>query len=160
MEMKQNTWINWNVGTQYFSIFKVYIFQVLRAFYRWTLMRVLQMFALHLMRIYFFIADLINILLRVNSFGNERLVVGVVSHWIALPLWMSQNVIGLLMVPEKYSSVCLISWHLRVECFDIYYSSRFVHTPTCNLLSYRGRFTIFVDYTGTLQPSFPQYKME
>lgn len=158
--MKQNTWINWNVGTQYFSIFKVYIFQVLRAFYRWTLMRVLQVFALHLMRIYFFIADLINILLKVNSTGNERLVVGVVSHWIALPLWMSQNVIWLLMVPEKYSSVYLISWHLRVECFDMYYSSPFVHTPTCNLLSYRGRLTILVDYTGTLQPSLPQYKMK
>lgn len=129
MEIKQNTWINWNVGTQYFSISKVYILQVLRAFYRWTLMRVLQVFALHLMRTYFYTTDLINILLRVNSIGNERLVFGVVSHWIALPLWMPQNMTGLLMVPEKCSSVYLISWHLRVECFDMYYSSPFCTHP-------------------------------
>lgn len=160
MEMKQNTWINWNVGTQYFYISKVYILQLLRAFYRWTLMRILQVFALHLMRIYSYITDLINILLRVNSIGNKRLVVGVVSHWIALPLWMPQNMIGLLMMLEKCSSVYPILWHLRVECFDMYYSSPFVHTPTCNLLSYRGRPTILVDYTGTLQPILPQYKME
>lgn len=28
--MKQNTWINWNVGTQYFSKPKVCVLQVLR----------------------------------------------------------------------------------------------------------------------------------
>jgi hypothetical protein len=48
-----------------------------------ALLRVLQVFAFAVDET---ISDLINILLRVSHIGNERLVVGVVNHRIALPL--------------------------------------------------------------------------